>query len=75
MEHGITLVGKALVNRNLNKWGIQNVLRVAWKDLGDIQIKWVWDNTFIINVLDETAAQTILTQVPWAVMKQNFSIQ
>ncbi|KAB2625965.1 hypothetical protein D8674_017625 [Pyrus ussuriensis x Pyrus communis] len=56
MERGIKLVGTALTNKVLNKWGAH-------------------DNTFIITVKDESSAERILSQVPWAVMKQNFSIK
>ncbi|KAM1306920.1 hypothetical protein TB2_009159 [Malus domestica] len=75
MERGIKLVGAALTNKTLNKWGIRNILRLAWKDLGDAEVKWVHENTFIITVHDESTAVRILNQVPWAVMKQNFSIK
>lgn len=33
------------------------------------------DNTFVITVQDENTASRILSQVPWVVVKQNFSIQ
>lgn len=75
MEHGIKLVGAALVNRTLNKWGVRNILRSAWKEMGEIEVYWVWDNTFIIIVQDESTATKILNQVPWAMMKQKFSIK
>lgn len=29
MENGVKLVGMALVNRNLNRWGVRNILRSA----------------------------------------------
>ncbi|KAM1715701.1 hypothetical protein ACFX1X_023728 [Malus domestica] len=75
MEQGVKLVGKALVNRNLNKWGVKNILRSAWKEYGEVEIKWVKDNTFIIKVQDDSVATKIIDQVPWAVMKQNFSVR
>ncbi|KAM0979773.1 hypothetical protein FF1_015580 [Malus domestica] len=75
MKHGIKLVGEALVDRKLNKWGIRNILYSAWKDFGEVDIKWVRDNMFVITVQDETMATRILAQVPWAVMKQNFSVK
>lgn len=31
MEHGIKLVGAALVNITLNKQGVRNILLFAWK--------------------------------------------
>lgn len=40
-----------------------------------MDIKWVRDNTYVITVQDESMATKILAQVPWAVMKQNFSIK
>lgn len=40
--------------------------------MGEVQITWVKDNTFIILVPDESSARNILTQVPWAVMKKTF---
>lgn len=55
--------------------GVRNILRSSWKDMGDIEVKWVKDNNFIITVADENVTATILEQVPWAVMKQNFSIK
>ncbi|KAM1028065.1 hypothetical protein FF1_040725 [Malus domestica] len=50
MEHGIHLIGAVLVDKTLNKQGIRNVLRSSLRELGDIQIKWVRDNTFIMTV-------------------------
>ncbi|KAM0988228.1 hypothetical protein ACFX2A_012416 [Malus domestica] len=75
MEHGVKLVGEALVDRKLNKWGIRNILRSAWKDFGEVDIKWVRDNLFVITFQDETMATRILAQVLWAVMKQKFSVK
>ncbi|KAM1044464.1 hypothetical protein EV2_036592 [Malus domestica] len=43
--------------------------------MGEIEVKWVRDNTFIITVQDESTATKILNQVPWVVMKQNFSVK
>ncbi|XP_050129225.1 uncharacterized protein LOC126605818 [Malus sylvestris] len=63
MEHGVKLVGKVLANKTLNKWGVRNILRSSWKGLGEIDIKWVKDNTFIITVQDESTAINILKQV------------
>ncbi|KAM1247963.1 hypothetical protein TB2_043970 [Malus domestica] len=74
MAQGVTLVGAALVNRPLNRWGVRNILRASWKDLGEIEVKWVRDNLYIISVPDESVATRIVSQVPWAVMKQNFSL-
>lgn len=75
MEQGVKLVGTTLVNRNLNKWGVKNILRSAWKEYEEVEIKWVKDNTFIIKVQDESVATKIIDQVPWAMMKRNFSIK
>ena len=75
MERGIKLVGKVLVDKNLNKWGVRNILRSSWKELGEVEIKWVKDNTFIITVKDESSAAQIANRTPWAVMKQNFSVK
>ncbi|KAM1025340.1 hypothetical protein ACFX2J_038339 [Malus domestica] len=50
MEHGVKLVGMVLTNRTLNKWGVRNILRSAWKEFGEVEIKWVRKNTFIISV-------------------------
>ena len=75
MKHGVRLVGAALVDRKLNKWGIRNILRSAWKDFGEVDIKWVRDNLFVITVHDESMATKILAQAPWAVMKQIFSVK
>ncbi|KAM1753119.1 hypothetical protein ACFXTI_005440 [Malus domestica] len=63
MEGGVKLVGSVLVNRNLNKWGVQNILHSAWRDWGEIEIKWVWDNTFIITIPDESVVAKILNQI------------
>ena len=64
MEHRVRLVGAALVGRKLNKWGIRNILRSVWKEFGEVDIKWVRDNTFVITVQDECVASKILAQVP-----------
>lgn len=75
MEHGVELVEAALVNKNLNKWGVRNILRSLWKEFGEVKIKWVKDNTFIIIVHEESTMAKILSQLPWAIMKQNFSVK
>ncbi|KAM1185626.1 hypothetical protein ACFX2J_014711 [Malus domestica] len=75
MEHGVKLVGSALASKALNKWGVRNILKATWKDYGEIEIKWVKENTFIISVPDESVAAKILDQVPWGVMKKNFSVK
>ncbi|KAM0967197.1 hypothetical protein FF1_022884 [Malus domestica] len=75
IEQGVKLMGEALVNHSLNKWGVRNILRNAWKEFGEIQINWVKKNTFIIIARDEDMASKILDQVPWAIMKQNFSVK
>ncbi|KAB2621987.1 hypothetical protein D8674_024169 [Pyrus ussuriensis x Pyrus communis] len=74
MEQGVKLVGKVLTPKPLNKWGVRNILRAAWKELGEVEIKWVRENVFIISVKDENVASKILEQVPWAVMKKVFSV-
>ncbi|KAM1122858.1 hypothetical protein FF1_004321 [Malus domestica] len=71
---GVKLIGAALVNRPLNRWGVRNILRASWKDWGAIDVKWVRDNLYVISVPDESVATRILSQAPWAVMKQNFSV-
>lgn len=75
MEQGVKLAGKVLANKTLNKLGIRNILRSSWKELGEMDIKWVKGNMFIITVHVENTATKILNQVPWAVMKQNFAIK
>lgn len=68
MENGVKLVGTALVDRLLNKWGVRNILRSIWKEFSKVELNWVKDNTFIIIVRDEAVATRILNQVPWVVM-------
>ncbi|KAM0977288.1 hypothetical protein ACFX2I_020017 [Malus domestica] len=75
MENGVKLVGLALTNRPLNMWGIRNILSSAWKVFGEVNIKWVRDNMFIIVVQDESMASKIIDQMPWAVMKKNFVVK
>lgn len=65
MEHGVKLVGPVLHDKPVNKWGVRNILRAAWKEMGEVQIKWVKDNIFIIIVPNESSARKILFQVPW----------
>lgn len=43
--------------------------------MGEVELKWVRDNTFIIIVQDESIAAKILNQVLWVVMKQKFSVK
>lgn len=62
MEHGVKLVGTALASRALNRWGVRNILISAWKDYGEIEIKWVKENTFIIMVSDESVATKFLNR-------------
>ena len=68
-------MGYVLINKTLNKWGTRNILRSSWKEMGMIDINWVKDNTFIIIVQDESTTLKILDQVPWGVMKKNFSVK
>ncbi|KAM1097569.1 hypothetical protein ACFX19_015209 [Malus domestica] len=75
MEHGVKLVGTTLVKRTLNKWGVRNILRSTWKDFGEIDVKWVKENTFVITVKDSSMATKILEQVLWAMMKKNFIVK
>ncbi|KAB2632299.1 hypothetical protein D8674_028546 [Pyrus ussuriensis x Pyrus communis] len=74
MEQGVKLVGKVFTQKPVNKWGVRNILRAAWKELGEVEIKWVRENVFIISVKDENVASKIIEQVPWAVMKKVFSV-
>ncbi|XP_068323296.1 uncharacterized protein [Pyrus communis] len=74
MEQGVKLFGKVLTHKTLNKWGVRNILIAAWKELGEVEIKWVRENVFIISVKDESVASRIIEQVPWAVMKKVFSV-
>ncbi|KAB2600004.1 hypothetical protein D8674_010275 [Pyrus ussuriensis x Pyrus communis] len=74
MEQGVKLVGKVLTHKPLNKWGVRNILRAAWKELGEVEIKWVKENIYIISVKDENVASQIIEQVPCAVMKKVFSV-
>ncbi|KAB2599005.1 hypothetical protein D8674_039706 [Pyrus ussuriensis x Pyrus communis] len=60
MEQGIKLVGKVLTQKPVNKWGVRNILRAAWQELGEIEINGV--------------ATKIIEQGPWAVMKKVFSV-
>ncbi|KAB2616581.1 hypothetical protein D8674_023169 [Pyrus ussuriensis x Pyrus communis] len=74
MEQGIKLVGKVLTQKPVNKWGVRNILRAAWQELGEVEIKWVRENVFVISAKDENVASKIIEQVPWAVMKKVFSV-
>ncbi|KAB2601993.1 hypothetical protein D8674_002998 [Pyrus ussuriensis x Pyrus communis] len=74
MEQGVKLVGKVFTQKPVNKWGVRNILRAAWKELGEVEIKWVRENVFIISVKDENVATKIIEQAPWAVMKKVFSV-
>lgn len=53
---------------------MRNILHALWNEIREIKIKWVMENVFIITMQDEGTATRILNQVPWAVMKQNFSV-
>ncbi|KAM2019755.1 hypothetical protein ACFX1T_022514 [Malus domestica] len=75
MEQGVKLVGVVLNAKQLNKWGVRNILRATWKEVGEMQVKWVKDNLYIIIVPDENSARQILSQVLWAVMKKFFSVK
>ncbi|KAM1127252.1 uncharacterized protein LOC126626742 [Malus sylvestris] len=75
MEFGVKLIAKVLVDQELNKWGVRNILKSAWKEFGEIQINWVQDNLYVILVRDENIATRLLEQVPWGVMKQNLSVK
>lgn len=58
-EHGVELVEAALVNKNVNKWGIRSILKSSWKEFGELEIKWVKDNMFIITVHDKSTMAKI----------------
>lgn len=75
MEHGVKLVGRVLATKILNRWGVRNILKLVWKEFGEVNFKWVRVNTFIISVQDETMAKRILDQVPWVVMKKKISVK
>ncbi|KAM1263060.1 hypothetical protein ACFX13_028779 [Malus domestica] len=75
MENGVKLIAKILVDQQLNKWGVKNILKSAWKEYGEIQINWVQGNLYVILVRDENIASKILEIVPWAVMKQNLFVK
>ncbi|KAM1224939.1 hypothetical protein ACFX2G_044719 [Malus domestica] len=60
IEHGVKLVGKILSTKMLNRWGVRNILNSAWKDFGEVDIKWVKENLFIISVQDVNMAMMIL---------------
>lgn len=75
IEQGIKLIATVLVDHQLNKCGIRNILKSAWKEFEDLQINWVQDNFFVIVVRDENVATPILDLVPWAMMKQNLSVK
>ncbi|XP_068312539.1 uncharacterized protein At4g02000-like [Pyrus communis] len=75
MESGVKLIAKVLVEKPVNKWGVWNILKSAWKEFGEIQINWVQDNRYVVLVCDESVANRILELVPWAVMKQNLSVK
>lgn len=53
-------------DKPLNKLGggVRNILRSDWKEMGEVQVKWVKDNIFIIIVPDESSVRKILSQVP-----------
>lgn len=53
-------MGTTLVNKTLNKWGVMNILRSYWKKMGEIEVKWVRDNTLIITAQDESTTAKIL---------------
>lgn len=69
IELEIKLVGAVLVNRQLNRWGVRNILCSARKEFEEIKVKWVHDNLYIITVPNEVVADKILGQVLWGVMK------
>lgn len=75
MERSAKLVGRVLSTKLLNRWGVRNILTSAWKDFGEVDIRWVRENLFIISVQDGNVAARILDLVPWAVMKKNFSVK
>ena len=75
MESGVKLVGKVLTSKVVNRWGVRNIIRAAWKEYGGVEIKWVKDNIFTISVKDESMASKIMEQAPWAVMKKIFSVK
>ncbi|KAM1109719.1 hypothetical protein ACFX13_009252 [Malus domestica] len=75
MELGVKLIAKVLVDQQLNKWGVRNILKSAWKEFGELQINWVQKNLYVVLVKDENVANQIFEQVPWAVMKENLYVK
>ncbi|RXH75999.1 hypothetical protein DVH24_042786 [Malus domestica] len=55
------------LERNMDLSIMENILRSSWKEIGEVEVKWVRDNAFIIIVQDESNVAKILDQVSWVV--------
>ena len=59
------LVGKILLNRDVNKDGLRYAMQQAWKTTKEIKVESQGDNIFVFKLATEHDKKKVLTEGPW----------
>ncbi|KAK9178425.1 hypothetical protein WN943_027615 [Citrus x changshan-huyou] len=59
------LVGKILLNRDVNKEGLRYAMQLAWKTTKEIKVESLGDNIFVFKFATEHDKKRVLTEGPW----------
>ncbi|KAH9769036.1 hypothetical protein KPL71_011840 [Citrus sinensis] len=59
------LVGKILLNRDVNKDGLRYVMQQAWKTTKEIKVESLGDNIFVFKFAVKQDKKRVLTKGPW----------
>ncbi|KAL9462516.1 hypothetical protein AB3S75_000507 [Citrus x aurantiifolia] len=59
------LVGKILLNRDVNKEGLRYAMQLAWKTTKEIKVESQGDNIFVFKLATERDKKRVLTEGPW----------
>lgn len=71
----LTLVGKIITDKVLNKGAIRNILIKAWGYPTGLQVSDAGFNKFIFTFNTREAAQEVMCKTPWYVMNKLVSLQ
>lgn len=58
------LVGKILLNRDVNKEGLRYAMQLAWKTTKEIKVESQGDNIFVFKLATEHDKKRVLTEGP-----------
>ncbi|KAL9427056.1 hypothetical protein AB3S75_033778 [Citrus x aurantiifolia] len=59
------LVGKILLNRDVNKEGLRYAMQLAWKTTKEIKVESMGDNIFVFKFATEHDKKRVLTEGLW----------